>query len=718
MYPRIYLLFLFVVVPILLQAQTNISGKITDAKKQPLPGVNIYIKGTYDGASTKADGTYSFSSTAKGEQLLLASLMGYKTAEIKLNLTGTDIQQPITLKEVVNELKMVTISAGSFEASDERKNTILKSLDIVTTGGANADIVGALKTLPGAQQVGEKEGLFVRGGTGYETQTFIDGMMVRNPFFSGMPNFAARGRFSPFLFKGTSFSSGGYSAQYGQGMSSALVLESNDLPTRSSSTVGIMTVGGNLGLEKLSADKKSAYTLEADYTNLTPYFKVFKTQLQPTTYPEIAGGSASYRRQTSKTGMLKAYVYGNWSRFGYQGKSLEYPGDEELFELNNYNIYTNVTYHESLGKGWRINTGISYSTNKDRIFLDTIQKAIDARIRQRSDLSQVRTVFTKSLGSFSSLRLGGEYQYAVENTSYNQYHRDYTDNYGAGFAEADVYFSPQFVGRAGVRAEYTSLMDKANIAPRLSMSYKLDDKSQVSVAYGEFFQKPEQQYLRQDHQLDYMHATHYIATYERRSLAYTLRTELFYKKYHDLVKTEPAINNNGTGYAQGIELFWRDKQTIKNVDYWISYSYLDTKRDYLNYPYEVQPDFAAKHTASLVYKQYFSKITTNVGMTYTFATGRPYYNPNRPESEFMRDRTKTYNTVGLIANYLTTIGKAFTVFVVSVSNMAGSRQEYGYKYSSDGLRREAIRPMTPSFFLVGMFMSFGIDRRQEVIDNN
>ncbi|MCK7559162.1 Plug domain-containing protein [Chitinophaga sedimenti] len=122
----------------------------------------------------------------------------------------------ISLKEVVSELKMVTISAGSFEASDDKKNTILKSLDIVTTGGANADIVAALKTLPGAQQVGEKEGLFVRGGTGYETQTFIDGMMVRNPFYSGMPNFAARGRFSPFLFKGTSFSSGGYSAQYGR----------------------------------------------------------------------------------------------------------------------------------------------------------------------------------------------------------------------------------------------------------------------------------------------------------------------------------------------------------------------------------------------------------------------------------------------------------------------------------------------------------------------
>ncbi|UYQ93265.1 TonB-dependent receptor [Chitinophaga horti] len=709
---------LFLLVPAVLQAQTKISGKITDGKKQPLPGVNIYIKGTYDGASSAADGSYSFTTSAKGDQLLSATIVGYKPFEQTVNLGGTAINLNIMLKDAVNELKMVTISAGSFEASDDKKNTILQSLDIVTTGGANADIVAALKTLPGAQQVGDKEGLFVRGGTSYETQTFIDGMMVRNPFFSGMPDFAARGRFSPFLFKGTSFSSGGYSAQYGQGLSSALILESNDLPTRSSSSVGIMTIGGSLGFEQLAKDQKSAYTVEANYTNLLPYFKVFKTLRQPTTYPEIAGGSFSYRRKTSKTGMLKAYFYGNWSRFGYRSESLEYEGDEELFELKNYNVYSNITYRESLGKGWRMNAGISYSTNKDNLHMDTVMKNLEARVGSRSDLSQARLVFSKSLGAFSSLRVGGEYQYAVENTSYNQYQLDYDDNFGAGFIEADVYFTPKFVGRAGLRTEYTSLMDKVNLAPRVSMSYKLDDAGQVSLAYGEFYQKPEQQYLRQRNDLNYMRATHYIATYERRSVAYTLRTELFYKKYHDLIKTAPALNNDGTGYAQGVELFWRDKKTIKNGDYWISYSYLDTKRDYLNYPREVQPDFAAKHTASFVYKQFFSAISTNIGVTYSFATGRPYYNPNRPVAEFMRDRTRTFNTLGLTANYLTTVGKAFTVFVLSISNLAGQQQEYGYRYSSDGLRRSAVRPMTPSFFFVGMFMSFGVDRRQEVIDNN
>lgn len=73
------------------------------------------------------------------------------------------------------------ISAGSFESSDENKAVILKPLDILTTG-ADADIYSTLETLPGTQQIGETDGLFVRGGSASETKTLIDEMTVQNPF--------------------------------------------------------------------------------------------------------------------------------------------------------------------------------------------------------------------------------------------------------------------------------------------------------------------------------------------------------------------------------------------------------------------------------------------------------------------------------------------------------------------------------------------------------
>ena len=113
------------------------------------------------------------------------------------------------------------------------RGAVMSSLDIATTAGSNADITAALKTLPGTQQVGEQEGLFVRGGTGQETKQFIDGSLVNNPYYTSVPDISTRGRFSPFLFKGTVFSTGGYSALYGQALSSVVLLESIDLPERS-----------------------------------------------------------------------------------------------------------------------------------------------------------------------------------------------------------------------------------------------------------------------------------------------------------------------------------------------------------------------------------------------------------------------------------------------------------------------------------------------------
>jgi hypothetical protein len=82
----------------------------------------------------------------------------------------------------------------------------------------------------------------------------------------------------------------------------------------------------------------------------------------------------------------------------------------------------------------------------------------------------------------------------------------------------------------------------------------------------------------------------------------------------------------------------------------------------------------------------------------------------------MKDRTKTLNTLSVNVNYLTSIGKAFTVFVFTMTNVLGNDQEYGFRYSSDKLRRNMVGPMAPRFFYLGMFMSFGIDRRQEQID--
>ena len=218
-------------------AQVKISGKITDNHNKPLSGISISIKDSYDGATSDSSGNYTFTTTEKGAHVLQASATGYKSFEQNIDVNGSVLNINISLREEITELKAVVITAGTFEASDQKRASALNPIDIVTTASANGDITNAIKTLPGTQQVGESTGLFVRGGTATETKIFIDGTLVNNFFYSTEPDLASRGRFNPFLFKGTIFSSGGYSALYGQALSSVLLLESIDLPEKTSADI-------------------------------------------------------------------------------------------------------------------------------------------------------------------------------------------------------------------------------------------------------------------------------------------------------------------------------------------------------------------------------------------------------------------------------------------------------------------------------------------------
>ena len=733
--------------------QIKFSGKVTGNKKNPITGVSISIKDSYDGATTDSLGNYSFTTTEKGAQILTATSSGYKPYEEKINIDGAPIILNIELKEAITELKAVVISAGTFEASDAKRATALNPIDIVTTASANGDITSALKTLPGTQQIGESEGLFVRGGTADETKYYIDGSLVNNFYYSSEPGQATRGRFNPFLFKGTIFSSGGYSALYGQALSSVLLLESIDLPEKTSADFGISYLGANAGIQKLSKNKKSSWGVTYGYTNLALAYNLVKQKFDYFKVPEVHEADANFRIKTSPSGMIKYYGYFSSTNVGFRNQDVDSLNMKDAFGLKNFNMYHNLSWKDYLGNGWKINVGASYSTNKDNITME-LQDAEDRKQEINNDplyayknfnlinkgqYINAKVVFEKKLKSLSAIRFGGENNNSNEKATYNQYNgaiypQQIKENIAAAFGEADIYVTNNIAARIGVRAEHSQLLEKSDIAPRLSFAYKFHDKGQVSLAYGIFYQDPNNKYLPSVNALHFQKATHYILQYEKMTNNRTFRTEIYYKKYNDLIKTAgannetfKAINNNGFGDAKGIEFFWRDKKTIKNVDYWISYSYIDTKRDFLNYPFAMEPSFVAKHTASLVLKKFVAPIKTQVNASYTFATGRPYYDLvyDYAENKYNligQGRTKDYNNLSFSVNYLPTVGKAnaksFSVIVFSITNILGFNNIYNYNFSVNGQNKVAVAPPSKRFFYLGYFVSFGIDRTQDNINNH
>ncbi|WP_452227110.1 TonB-dependent receptor [Lacinutrix cladophorae] len=700
-----------------LSAQT-INGIVTDVNKNPIALANVYLEGTYDGATTNDKGEFSFKTTEKGTQNLIVSFVGFETYTM-LGAISYMKDLKIQLREDINSLDAVILSAGTFSAGDNSKVNVLKPLDVVTTASALGDFVGALQTLPGTTTVAEDGRLFVRGGEAEETQIFIDGIKVFTPYSPTTNDTPTRGRYSPFLFDGITFSTGGYSAEYGQALSSVLLLNTTGEPDQEKTDISIMSVG--LGLGNTQKWENNSLSVNASYINLAPYNAIFKGRNEWIKPVEAASGEAVFRQKTNN-GMLKLYTAFDASRFELIQEDINNP-DGVSIKLNNNNLYFNGSYKGMLGDSWTLQTGMSYTNANNKIKLD----ASDINDTQNSFHGKVK--LKHKFNNRFKLNFGAEYLA----TDFNENYEDnsipsvdygFNNNISAAFTEADIFFSKNLALKAGLRLEYSALFDAITLSPRVSMAYKISEKSQVSLAYGDFYQNPNSDILKFETNLQAQHTSHYILNYQYNNNKQIFRAEAYLKDYTDLVKYDSEFvsfdanyNNQGKGFAKGIDLFWRDNNNIKNVDYWVSYSLLDSERDYKNYPNAAQPNFANTHNLSVVGKYWIDNWKSQVGLSYAFASGRTYTNPN--ETGFLNATTKSYNNLSLNWAYLLSPQK---ILYLSVNNVLGFKNVNGYQYANTpdingNFASRSLRPATDQFFFVGFFWTISEKGNDNQLNN-
>ncbi len=700
---------LVLVMGFILTAQTTISGIVTDAEGQYLAGANVYLVGTYDGASSNREGAFQLTTDEAGIQILCVDFVGFEGFRKELILNGTSVNIPdIQLKEKFNELSAVTISAGTFEAGDKNKSISLSSLDMVTTAGAEGDVYGALQALPGTTTVGESGKLFVKGGDSRESRTYIDGTLVYVPYSSSSPNNSVRGRFSPFMFSGTMFSTGGYSAEYGQALSSVLALQTNAMPVQDQLNISLLSVGAELGGTKTW--ENASVTTSVGYDNLMPYMRMVPQYRTWEKEPQFLKGDISFRWKTGKSGMLKIFATANKSELTTIEKSLNNPDASYNYNLNNDNYFANASWIGEIKKNWILSSGFSYTSNKDHVAVDSL------KFTEHLNGTHAKITLKHRLSERAKISAGSEWyskKYGIEFPSTDHLQsNEYLNNTLAGFIESEVYASSKFITRVGIRLEYSDYLNRANIAPRISAAYKLNDMGQVSFSYGWFFQDPDDEFLLYTNRFKYERADHYTLNYILKGDMRILRTEVYYKDYKNLVtyqvnKTNEYdfINNQGNGSAYGLDLFWRDKKSIKNVEYWISYSFIDSKRKYRDYPELAVPSYSSKHNLTLIYKHWVNRLRSQIGGTYSLSSPRYYNNPNK--ADFNGEKTIPYQSLDLNWSYL---HKQNVIFYFSVSNILGFEQEFGHEYAaipdSNGVYNSAPKlPGAKRFFLVGCFIT-------------
>ena len=663
-------------------AQTRIDGTVRDAQG-PLVGVNVFVVGTLDGSISDSLGRFSFVTKQTGECVLRASMLGYEDVSIKADAARLK-DLDILLREKAASLDEVVVTASTYSIGKSNQIKTMDALDVVMAGNSCGDIVAALQVLPGTQKVGENGKLYVRGGDSDECQTFVNGMHVLVPYSTNVEGQNQRGRFSPFLFKGMSFSLGGYGGEYGQALSSVLPMETTDVATSDKWGVSASLVDWSLGGTK--AFRRSSLSFNANYIGMGPYSQVFPDRCDWTRPYGKLSGEAQYKWDLSKRSVLKTYAGYDWTTVGMrtEGRNLS---------MVEHNIYANATLRSQLGRGWTLFAGVAGSAVLSDI--DDALTAGDHYHNRRNEVhlkAEVQKRFTPlfkmSVGVEDYLRASGK---RYEDTGYNL---DY--NLLAAHVDALIRLVPRLFLNLSARGERLNYNREWLLMPRATLSFVPNTRFQASVMAGRYSQTPEDDYMgRGQHLLRQSTADHLILSMQYSGARTLLRVEPYYKWYHNLpLLTEGIYKADGYGYSRGVDVYLEDASLLKNLSLSAAYSFNDSQRLYLDYDAPRTPEYASRHNLRLTAKYAIGKVI--LGLADTYASGR----------EYVAGATPFYNS--LDAN-ITWLAHPKVIVYASLNNLLGRTNIY--RINPDGTQVGATRDR---FFYLGVFVSLKNNKAYDI----
>ena len=255
--------------PILLFGQNKdsyIYGKITDDNGNVLDLVNIAVVGTSYGVTSDSKGSYTLHLPADSLLEVAYSFIGYQQEKKEVSLKpGEKRKIDITLKSMSTTLPDAIVSDRQINAAtitrlDVRKITLAPS----SGAGGVEDLV---KTLPGVSSTNELSSQYnVRGGNFDENLTYINGIEIYKPFLVGSGQQEGLSVINPRLISNIDFSAGGFSAEYGDKLSSALDITYKK-PLLPAASLSLSFLGAEAHAEGTASKGRLSYLIGTRYKN-------------------------------------------------------------------------------------------------------------------------------------------------------------------------------------------------------------------------------------------------------------------------------------------------------------------------------------------------------------------------------------------------------------------------------------------------------------------
>ncbi len=668
------LFFLMMLKPGHILAQT-ISGFVIDkSNTEALIGANVYLDSLYIGSSTNNSGYYVIADVPPGRHTLVANYLGYKTFKTTIDMRGKAIKLNIILEPQLLETETIVVRGDSiplieklYEKEVSQVQLSARQINAIPQI-AEADLLRSLQTLPGIQPLSDfSSALYIRGGTPDQNLFLLDGTDVYNPEHA----FGLFSTFNTDAIKQVSLSKGGFGAEYGGRLSSIVDVTNLDgnrkhfegkagISLLAARTTLQMPIGAN---GSLSASLRRTYFDQTvgRYLKDIPDYYFYDGNIKA--FFEL-GANDKLTLSTYGGRDVLSWVFGGSS--GDDGVGFGYNWGNTTASAK----WTHVFTPQLFGNFWVTYSRFSsylnfdgFNASEDNLLTDLTFKA-DMEYHYNNDLNFRFGIDQKNFDvSYVNLAPGREVRASTSPAFYSFY------------GQADWQVTPLLQVETGLRMNIlkgdTTLAD---LAPRLTLKYRLSDRMVFKLATGQYYQYLHRipRFLIADiwtasgKNIKQSSSRHIIAGLQS-DLGWDiqLEAEAFYKTYRDIYsfdqnfltelkasyyndKNEPVFTsangllNRGDGWSRGFELTLR--RETGPLTGWIGYAYSRTSytQDGINSGRPFAPRHDRTHTVNVVANLQLDRLWNrgnpayraprdssrwNLGINAVYASGQAYTEP-------------------------------------------------------------------------------------------
>lgn len=577
---------------------SRIAGRVLDAETgRALPRVNALVAGTRLGAVTDSAGYYAIDEVPVGQYSVQFRLTGYASVisgDIVVRSGRTTLVSAEMRPQTI-ELEGVTIQGSYFpQTREEPVSTVNFSFEeIRRASGAAGDVSRIVSVLPSIAKVNDMiNGLIVRGGNPIENSFYLDNIEIPNINHFPMKGSSAGpiGLINVDFIRDVNFSAGGFSAAYGDRLSSVMELtfrEGNREEFDGQLDMNLAGIG--LAGEGPLAGGNGSWLFSARKSYLDLLVNSIGTGVAPR-YSDYQGKMVYDLSANSQVALIGL---AGLDHISFDKETAVEDGDDNYGTADNLEHMLGLNWNWKPGEAWRMETSVSnmftrYEDDFSRVRDDSL--LYNDRSSERS--LALRNVTHYRIDSRRRLKFGLEARHV--SNRYQTYAKSYYDLYGnlvpgltvdrrlsaARLGAFGTYIwspVPRLELNPGIRLDYFSFNDNTHVSPRMSFTLKLSERNSITGAAGIYRQNLPLSILSASPRLkdlDDPLAYHYILGFNRLLSENTrLSIEVYNKEYHrfpldawmpavfpaDEGGNHESLVNGGRAFSRGIEVVLQKK---------------------------------------------------------------------------------------------------------------------------------------------------------------